>query len=86
MDKSFLNTLLYWGLFVVFGIAGYFIKRFVRGIDTAVEKLTDSVDLLVKMVKDHEKQHAVFDLKLEFHNDKLTNHEDRIDELESKLK
>ena len=86
MDKAFLNTILYWGLFATLGIAGYLVKRFVKGIDRAVEKLSDSVDLLVKLVRDHEKNHAVFDLRLEFHNDKISNHEERIGELETKVK
>ena len=84
MDRSLINTLVYFGLLIGIGGIGFFLKRTIVSVDKAIEKLNTSVDSLVRMVADHEADHKIFVLKIEHLGDKVADHEERLDELESK--
>ena len=86
MEQPVTLTFVYASVAVMALVIGYLIKRYVGGLDESIKRLNNSVDSIVKMLAQQEADHKIFNLKLEFQGEKIESHEERLDELESKVR
>ena len=86
MEQPVTLTFVYASVAVMALVIGYLIKRYVGGLDESIKSLNKSVESIVRMLAQQEADHKIFSLKLEFQGEKIESHEERLDELESKVR